>query len=62
MLTELHTRTTDGMTVALQYDNATEELFLELLDEEGILFVPIPKDKGMQAFNHPYTFLPSRVN
>jgi len=60
-LRELAYRANDGIEVWLYWEKVGDELTLELYDAKGDEFfrVEVPKDRAMDAFRHPFVYLPA---
>jgi len=61
-LRELAHRTANDIDVSLFWRPADNALLLLLVEvPTGVLFeVPVPPEHALDAFNHPYAYLPSR--
>ena len=60
-LIELAERRTDGVEVRLLWRRSTDEIVLEVTDGgTGACFeVQVPSDRAMDAFNHPFVYVPA---
>lgn len=56
MLLELNQRSSNGIDVALLFDNETNAVFIEVEDNDGWMRKEIPADKASDAFDHPYLY------
>jgi hypothetical protein len=55
---ELAFRESDGVSVRLLWDSLADEVFVRVRDHSGGDFVlKPPKDRALDAFNHPYASL-----
>ena len=54
----LHERASNEVMVELLYRKVGGEVMIHLIDlrEENDLTFPVPSDKAMDAFNHPYSY------
>ena len=60
---ELAQRTNGGLEITLYWhphDNGTSVDVLEMATEETISF-PVPADRALEAFNHPFAHLGDRI-
>jgi hypothetical protein len=58
---ELAHRANDGIEVWLYWEKVGDSLTLEVYDAKGDEFfqVDVPKDRAMDAFRHPFVYLPA---
>lgn len=57
MIRELNQRTTNyGLTVALLWEDSTDEIFVELETEESWDRFQVPNESANDAFDHPFVF------
>jgi hypothetical protein len=56
---ELAARENDGIHVQLLWESGTDELLLVLNDTrtEEIFELPVPRDRALDAFHHPFTYI-----
>lgn len=59
MLRELDTRTHDGLTVSLLWEDSHNVILIDLSHEDMNIdeFFPVPNEDAMDAFMHPFTYL-----
>jgi len=57
-LLELSFREADSIKVELLYKRIGNKVLIHLIDqkEENDVTFPVPSDKAMDAFNHPYSY------
>jgi len=53
-LKELDQRVNDGLEITLWYDEAQDEILLQVNDGTDNTYSIVPKDKALEAFHHPY--------
>jgi hypothetical protein len=57
VIRELAIRHTDGGTITLYWNSATEEITLEVKTSGSNFSISdVPKDSALEAWNHPYAF------
>lgn len=57
MIRELNQRTTNyGLTVALLWEDSTDEIFVELETEESWDRFQVPNESANDAFAHPFVY------
>lgn len=58
MLLEINARESRGVSVALLWDNETDETLIEVETDSEWYRQTVPNSKATEAFEHPFAFLP----
>jgi len=58
----LATRQDSMLSVELAWNQDTDTVMLYLEDEDGLRCTPVPRDEALQAFYHPYGYLPDEAH
>ena len=55
---ELAHRSADGIDVRLLWSASSDEVSVEVTDSrlDNVLYLPVARDRAMDAFNHPYAY------